>query len=449
MTGNRTRLWISAIVLAIVSSFLGATALVHWEMRSVDRLASEIATNTAPSIEHLADARAELRRLQGLLDDGDAIDLEAIAQSQRALHDRIETYLALPLLPEERAAWERVFHARATVDSVVTHVLDESRRGDASARARTLEGEVPVAVGELYDALTSSIRRNARHTLGFATHIQELRTRATTLALALDVACTLIAIGGIVLARRLMRDNAMLAERHARLVEERASEMEAFAGRVAHDILSPLGTAGLALELAAKTESPEKRAHVLSRGTAAVERIKRLVDGLLDFARAGGKPSADARTDLDSTIAELAVALEPAARRASAELTTKTAANAIVPCNPGVLTSLVSNLANNALKYLGDGPERRVEIRTRECGTAVRVEVVDTGPGIPPGLEATLFEPYARAPNARKPGIGLGLATVKRLAEAHGGRVGVESVPGRGSTFWFELPKAEENALGV
>jgi len=66
--------------------------------------------------------------------------------------------------------------------------------------------------------------------------------------------------------------------------------------------------------------------------------------------------------------------------------------------------------------------------------------VQDTGPGIPSEKKGALFEPYVRG-ESNQPGIGLGLATVKRLTEAHGGRVGVESSPGAGSTFWFELPK--------
>jgi signal transduction histidine kinase len=68
--------------------------------------------------------------------------------------------------------------------------------------------------------------------------------------------------------------------------------------------------------------------------------------------------------------------------------------------------------------------------------------VEDTGPGIPPEVVDEIFLPYVRGPNQGKGGLGLGLATVKRLCETRGGRVGVRSVLGRGSIFWIELPLA-------
>jgi signal transduction histidine kinase len=70
------------------------------------------------------------------------------------------------------------------------------------------------------------------------------------------------------------------------------------------------------------------------------------------------------------------------------------------------------------------------------------VEVEDTGPGLEPAEEAVVFEPLVRAARPDVPGIGLGLATVRRLATAHRGSTGVRSRPGEGSLFWFELPKA-------
>jgi signal transduction histidine kinase len=118
-----------------------------------------------------------------------------------------------------------------------------------------------------------------------------------------------------------------------------------------------------------------------------------------------------------------------------------------VACAAGVLTSVVSNLASNAIKYIGTGPVRRLEIRAREEAQVVRVELEDTGPGLAVGSEEQVFEPYVRGRATTQPGIGLGLATVKRLVEGHGGRVGVRSVLGQGCTFWFELPKVAGASL--
>jgi len=86
-----------------------------------------------------------------------------------------------------------------------------------------------------------------------------------------------------------MRAHAKLTEGHQRLLEERASELEHSAGTVAHDILSPLNTVGLTLELVARPGEEESRARFVARGVAALDRVKRLVHGLLEFARAGAR----------------------------------------------------------------------------------------------------------------------------------------------------------------
>jgi signal transduction histidine kinase len=111
-------------------------------------------------------------------------------------------------------------------------------------------------------------------------------------------------------------------------------------------------------------------------------------------------------------------------------------------CSAGALTSMVSNLVRNAIKYIGGAPVRRVKVACKVRPSSVLIEVEDTGPGLPVGIEATVFEPYVRGSSARdKPGLGLGLATVRRLAQGHGGRAGVTSRPGVGCTFWVELPR--------
>jgi signal transduction histidine kinase len=106
----------------------------------------------------------------------------------------------------------------------------------------------------------------------------------------------------------------------------------------------------------------------------------------------------------------------------------------------------VGNLIANAIKYMpGDRPERLVSIRGTDTPLGVHVEVSDTGPGLPNEVQESIFDPYVRA-DASRPGLGLGLATVKRLVQSHRGRVGVRSKVGEGSVFWFELPVQGDHA---
>jgi signal transduction histidine kinase len=115
-------------------------------------------------------------------------------------------------------------------------------------------------------------------------------------------------------------------------------------------------------------------------------------------------------------------------------------------CSTGVLCSILSNLVRNAIKFMGDRPVRRVTVRAEPHGDEVRIEVQDTGPGIPAALQESMFDRYLRGPRVREAGLGLGLATVRRLVEAHGGRVTVRTAEGEGSTFRVTLPLARTPA---
>ncbi|HSJ73697.1 MAG TPA: HAMP domain-containing sensor histidine kinase [Miltoncostaeaceae bacterium] len=111
-------------------------------------------------------------------------------------------------------------------------------------------------------------------------------------------------------------------------------------------------------------------------------------------------------------------------------------AGAAVRADPQRLTQALINLLQNAAVHgRGDGP---VELRITEGPEAWRFEVADRGGGIPPGEEERLFRPFDRA--SRAPGSGLGLAIVRGIAEAHGGRAGVDNRPGDGATFWITVP---------
>jgi signal transduction histidine kinase len=103
-------------------------------------------------------------------------------------------------------------------------------------------------------------------------------------------------------------------------------------------------------------------------------------------------------------------------------------------------------LVGNALKHTPEGSE--VEVRVSREGERVRFEVRDTGEGIPPEQQARIFEKFYRAPGAPAGGAGLGLSIAKEIVQAHGGDIGVVSEPGRGSTFWFTLPRLDGVASG-
>jgi signal transduction histidine kinase len=193
-----------------------------------------------------------------------------------------------------------------------------------------------------------------------------------------------------------------------------------------------------------RSDGPEERM-MFERGTRSVARVASIVDALLRFARAGAKPEPGARTPIAPVVEDVFQGLAEGAAQAAVELHLESVPRCAVPCTPGILQSLLENLLRNAIKHMGDRPAgaRRVTVRINERGQRVRFEVEDTGPGVPPDIQPSLFEPYVRG-RTRQPGIGLGLATVKRVVIAHGGSVGVRSTLGVGSCFWFELPRFED-----
>jgi signal transduction histidine kinase len=120
------------------------------------------------------------------------------------------------------------------------------------------------------------------------------------------------------------------------------------------------------------------------------------------------------------------------------------AREAAVACSPGILATLLSNLLRNAIRHGTDGapdPQPRVAVRAVPDGGSVRFEVEDHGPGVPEALREQIFELYMRGRGTERPGLGIGLATVKRMAETHGGDVGMRPADPQGSVFWFRIPR--------
>jgi two-component system, OmpR family, phosphate regulon sensor histidine kinase PhoR len=232
---------------------------------------------------------------------------------------------------------------------------------------------------------------------------------------------------------------------------ERAAEQakEQFLATVSHELRTPLtsilGFTELVRDGAAGEVSSEQRRFLDVVGRNA-RHLNVLVDDLLLVGRAGEGELTLETADVDlGELARLAVEAtdtDAGERRVAVELDAPEPV--VLDADARRLTQLLHNLISNAIKFTPSGG--RVTVRVGAGDGTARLEVEDTGPGIPEAEQEHLFERFYRAANAsgsRVPGTGLGLAIVKAIVDAHGGAISVRSAPGEGTTFTVVLPGAE------
>jgi signal transduction histidine kinase len=440
---------LTAAFAVVVVAFTAATAYSERRGRGIDTAAIAIATDAAPAIQDLATARSELRRPQ-VVEDGYADALRAgqaaspgpLVQARLGMDRAFAQYRQLPPHPVEEALRIDAQMRIATLEVALAELVAAGNRGDLQALVAA-DARFRAAVEPAAAALNRSIGFNARDARALAMQIEQIRARSRRLVYGLDVLCVLATGVAAALLARGLRANRRLVEEYQSFLERRSDELEAFAGRVAHDIKSPLTSLQLSLDRAARLRVDERTGAEIQRGQRTLGRVVQLVDGLLGFARAGARPEAGARVTVTDVLGDVAAAERPEAEQARCELVVEPRTAGQVACSAGVLGSLLVNLIGNALKYMGSSPRRRVTVRALDRGARVRFEVEDTGPGIPASQRGAIFDPYVRGSDSSPtPGLGLGLATVRRLAEGHGGAAGVESAATGGSLFWFELPRA-------
>jgi signal transduction histidine kinase len=228
-----------------------------------------------------------------------------------------------------------------------------------------------------------------------------------------------------------------------------AGQQADFVASVSHEFRTPLTSMRHLTEILVSggITNEERRRHYYALLSRETERLHRLVDGLLTFGRMDvgaygwNMEPADA-ADIVATMVE-DFRREPVA--AGREVTCSIAGDLpSIRADREALSRALWNLLENAVKYSGPGTPIRVFARSQ--GASLLVGVEDAGVGIPCTEQQRVFQKFVRGSGAARAGVGgvgLGLALVTRIVEAHGGSVRLESEPGRGSTFTLVLPCQE------
>ncbi|AEV85086.1 histidine kinase [Actinoplanes sp. SE50] len=217
----------------------------------------------------------------------------------------------------------------------------------------------------------------------------------------------------------------------------------AMVGDIAHEMRTPVTNIRGWLEAAADGVVPLDRELMASLLEEAML-LQHVIDDLQDLsaADAGELRLHPQLVEVAELLPAITDAFTAAADRAGVTLHT-TAASALVTVDPIRIRQAVGNLITNAIRHTPSGG--RIDIISGTSAGRLRIDVTDTGPGIPPEQQALVFERFWRADKSRSRqtgGSGLGLSIVRKLAEAHAGTVTVTSPPGQGATFRIDLPVA-------
>jgi signal transduction histidine kinase len=265
--------------------------------------------------------------------------------------------------------------------------------------------------------------------------------RRRLIVVGLGALCLLVVAASYLIGRGVSREVAA-----ARLQSD-------FVSAVSHEFRTPLTSLAEFTEILTEHEDApvEKRRTFHQAQARATRRLTRLVESLLDFGRmeAGARPyrlepldaaklAGDVVRDFQQEVDGNGFTIEFA----------RPAGSAVVNADRDALAQALWNLLDNAVKYSGESRTVRIEV---EPDGEVTIRVRDSGFGIAPSEQKAIFRKFARGTAALEHGVkgtGIGLAMVKHIVDAHGGRVTVQSEPGRGSTFTILLPR-EVRGLGT
>ncbi len=386
-----------AMAFILVVDLLGA--------RRAEQAADEILNNATESIRLVNDLRWQLHQLG-------EVPADRAPAVMAQLDADIAAYAPLATFEEEAQTWAGARDALALV-------REQARRGEL-AHVRATELAITPAIEQL---LAINVRETARATERMTS---TRRVEFAVDAIAVLAAAIVIGVLGLRLVRVQQRATELLAENLSR-AEGRNRELDAFAGRAAHDLRAPLNPIRGYAELISTDADvpPETRRHA-SLITKAVLRMQRIIDDMLELARAGHveRGTAAVVPAIGRVRAELEAELHDAELHVAADDVTA----AITETS---LEQILRNLIGNAAKFRSPDRKLAIDVSARRSADGLVIEVADNGVGMDPESVAHAFDPFWRG-RRDIAGTGLGLSIVERLARAGGGtcRLDAERVLG-------------------
>jgi signal transduction histidine kinase len=438
----------------IIAGFILSTLVSIYEMRRTQAEVALIVQRALGSIELTSRLSRDLDR-ERLLFDAHVVETERVGMEriEKELSDaeaRIATTARMfdTTINDdaERTVWQKLQGQISALRPKTKSVIDLSRQNlDAQARAalKAIEPEYD-AVDRTMDTLVLLNLDRANRQVA---DIHLLQRIGLIILAALSVAGTAFACFVAKWVTRLIRQRENQLRSVTTQLEERNRELDAFAGRVAHDLRGPL----TAINLAAFSKEGVSGERAVVEGANAVfrrgvKRMESIIDDLLTLSRISSQTitaSCQTASVAASVEEDIRAKVEAVGGTSHVEVESAT-----IPCNEGLLRQALWNLGENAVNYRRAGVPLKVEIRGRITPEAYEFRVSDNGAGMSPSEIQHAFEPFFRGERVRSvtSGTGLGLSIVRRVVEISGGSISVESAVGEGSVFTLTLPLAESKA---
>jgi signal transduction histidine kinase len=229
-------------------------------------------------------------------------------------------------------------------------------------------------------------------------------------------------------------------EERTQKLTETIKSLEGFCYTIAHDLRTPIrAMQGYASVLKDECELAPRAAEYTHKISDAAFRMDQLVQDLLAYGRLTHEPVALSAVDVESVLDQLLKHMQDETKTAQVSVV-----HPLPPvlAQPMILTQALGNLLRNAMKFVQPGTVPNIYIRAEELPYTIRICIDDNGIGIDQKYHERIFNVFERLHRPEEyPGTGIGLAIVKKGIERLGGRVGLNSAPGKGSCFWIELEK--------